>query len=260
MVKIVVCGACGKMGSKILELALRDNEFQIAGALESQNHPSAGKKLMDGKVLVSSDIDSLKDTADVVIDFTIPRAAMAHLESISSWKKTGAVVGTTGFADQELQKIKELSKKVPIVLSPNMSRAVNVMFEFARNIARKLKGYDIEIIESHHNQKTDSPSGTALALAREIADELKRNEKTDFVYGRKGNAGPRTAKEIGIHSVRAGDIVGEHTVIFATEGERLELTHRAASRDAFATGALHAAKWLPGKPTGLYSMKDVMQG
>ena len=260
MTRIIVCGACGRMGSKILEIALGNEDFEIAGAIESEDHPSIGKKILDGKVPVGSDLKALQGPSTALIDFTSPKAAIANLRAVSSWKEISAVVGTTGFTGEELSKIKEISKKMPVVLSPNMSRGVNVMLDVARQIARKLAGYDIEIIESHHNQKKDAPSGTALALAEEIADELNRNGKTDFTYGRKGITGPRSAKEIGIHAVRAGDIVGEHTVLFASGGERLELVHRASSRDAFANGALYAAKWAQGKPAGLYSMKDVMRG
>jgi 4-hydroxy-tetrahydrodipicolinate reductase len=140
-----------------------------------------------------------------------------------------------------------------------MGVGVNVMLDVLRLIASKVPNYDIEIIETHHNQKKDAPSGTALALAKEIADELKRNFDQDIVYGRKGQVGARKPKEIGIHAVRAGDVVGDHTVIFATGGERLEVTHRASSRDAFAAGALRAARWVHGKKPGLYSMKDVLR-
>ena len=145
-------------------------------------------------------------------------------------------------------------------MSPNMSRGVHILFKLSREVARTLSNYDIEIIEAHHNQKKDAPSGTALALAREIAQELKLNEQKDFVYGRQGNVGARAKKEIGIHAVRAGDIVGEHTVIFAAGGERLELKHLASSREAFAQGALYSAKWVAGKKPGLYSMQDVFGG
>lgn len=259
MIRLIVAGACGKMGCRILELANQDPRFEIAGALESKNHPQAGKKILDGKVEVAGDLNSLKGSGDVFIDFTTPQATLSHLESLQSWKKISVVIGTTGFTPAEHEMIEKVSKKIPIVLSPNMSVGVNLMFDVVRTVAKKLSGYDIEIIETHHDQKKDAPSGTAVALAKEIADELKRNPEKDFVYGRKGNVGARTANEIGIHAVRAGDVVGDHTVIFATGGERIELTHRASSRDAFAVGALRAAEWVHKKQPGLYSMKNVLQ-
>lgn len=259
MIRLIVCGAAGRMGTRILELACQNPNFKIPGAIESQGHPSIGKKILDGRVLLRSELASLKDSADVLIDFTAPHATISHLKTIQNWKRISAVIGTTGFSSAELSVIKNISKKIPIVLSPNMSAGVNLLFELARTVAKKLSQYDIEIIESHHNQKKDAPSGTALALAKEIADELKRNMNQDFTYGRKGNVGARKPKEIGIHAIRAGDIVGDHTVIFANQGERLELTHRASSRDAFAGGAIRAAQWIHGKRPGLYSMKDVLK-
>lgn len=258
MIRLIVCGACGKMGTRILELASRDSNFKIIGAIESQNHPDIGKKILAGKISVSADLESFRDSADVLIDFTVSQASFFHLKSIQNWKNISAVIGTTGFSAKEISKIKNIARKIPVLLSPNMSVGVNLMFQLVRTIAQKLQNYDIEIIESHHNQKKDAPSGTALALAKEITDELKRNFESDLLYGRKGNAGPRKPKEIGIHAVRAGDIVGEHTVLFASPGERLEITHRASSRDAFARGALLAARWINKKRPGLYSIRNVL--
>lgn len=258
MIRIIVCGAAGKMGTKILELANQDSRFQIVGAIESESHPVIGKKILDGQIEVTPNLASLKNSADVLIDFTTPQATLLHLKTIRHWKKISAVIGTTGFSSSQFARIKKIVKKMPILISPNMSTGVNLMFHLVRSIARKLSNYDIEIIESHHNQKKDAPSGTALSLAKEIAAELKRNLTHDLIYGRKGNVGARKPKEIGIHAVRAGDIVGEHKVIFAGKGEQLELIHRASSRDAFASGALQAAQWIFNKRHGLYSMKDLL--
>ncbi len=260
MTKLLVFGPAGRMGGKILELASQDKDFDIVGAVESHDHRTLGMKILDGKVAISSDLSAFKKAAPVVIDFTSPQATLAHLGILSSWDRAAAVIGTTGFTDKEKDQIKRFAADMPIVMSPNMSRGVNLLLKLVRDAARKLGDYDIEIIEAHHNQKKDAPSGTALGLAAEIADELKRNPKTDYVYGREGNTGARTKKEIGIHAVRAGDIVGDHTVIFATGGERLELKHIATSRDAFAAGALHAAKWVSAQKPGLYTMQDVLKG
>lgn len=259
MIRLIVCGACGKMGSRILSLASQNSEFKITGAIESKDHPLIGKKILDDKVTVTADLSLLKGSADVLIDFTSPQATLTHLRVLENWMDVSAVIGTTGFSPNELSTIKTISHKIPVVLSPNMSVGVNLMLDLVRTIARKISNYDIEIIESHHNQKKDAPSGTALALAKEIAEELNLNLEKDVVFGRQGKVGSRKPKEIGIHAVRAGDIVGEHTVIFASQGERLELIHRASSRDTFASGALRAAQWIYKKNPGLYSMKDVLR-
>lgn len=258
MVRLIVCGACGKMGSKILELANQNSNFQIVGAIESESYAGINQKIVDGKIQVRTNLESLKNSSDVLIDFTTPQATLSHLNIIQNWKKISAVIGTTGFSDKEFLLLKKAAKKIPIVLSPNMSVGVNLMFQLVRTIARKLSDYDIELIEAHHNQKKDAPSGTALALAKEISDELNRNFNQDIIYGRKGDLGARKPKEIGVHAIRAGDIVGEHTAIFAGNGERLELVHRATCRDAFASGALRAARWVYKRRPALYSMQDVL--
>jgi 4-hydroxy-tetrahydrodipicolinate reductase len=258
MIKLIVCGASGRMGTRILELASQNKDFQIAGAVESPSHPLIGKTILNGKVPVTANLDSLKDSADVLIDFTTPSATLTHLETIKKWHKMSAVIGTTGFLNSEITVIKETAQHLPLVVSPNMSVGVNLMFDLVRSIAKKIPNYDIEIIELHHNQKKDAPSGTALGLAKEMTEILNRDIEKDLVHGRKGEVGARTPREIGIHAIRAGDIVGDHTVIFAAPGERLEITHRASSRDAFAGGALRAAQWVHNKAPGLYSMKDVL--
>lgn len=258
MIRLIVCGASGRMGQRILDLARRNPEFKIVAAIESGLHGSVGRKILDDSIQVSDNLSSFKDQADAVIDFTLPKATLSNIKTLQGWKGVSLVIGTTGFSKMELAEIEKAAKKFPILLSPNMSVGVNLLFDLVRAAAAKLPNYDIEILETHHNQKKDAPSGTALGLAREITDEIGRSMERDLVYGRKGEPGARQPKEIGIHAIRAGDTVGDHTVIFATQGERVELSHRATSRDAFASGALRAAQWLKGKKPGLYSMKDVL--
>ncbi|MBI3012202.1 MAG: 4-hydroxy-tetrahydrodipicolinate reductase, partial [Elusimicrobia bacterium] len=238
MIRLVVSGALGRMGHRILEMAQGNSSFQIAGALESEKHPSLGTKILEGKLTVSSDIQSFQGSADVLIDFTTPPSTLDHLKKIQNWKGVAAVVGTTGFSKTEIAAIKKIAAKIPVLLSPNMSVGINLLLEVVGIVAKKIPHYDIEIVESHHNQKKDAPSGTALALAEEIVQTLKRNPNMDLLYGRKVLLCKRSPSDIGIHSIRAGDIVGDHTVLFAAPGERIELTHKASSRDAFAAGAL----------------------
>lgn len=246
------------MGSRILELAHGSPDFTIAGAVESGLSGAVGRKILNDKLQISDNLKSFAGQADVVIDFTSPKGTLSNLRTLMDWKKTGLVIGTTGFSKLDHVEIEKAAQKIPILMSPNMSVGVNLLFNVVRTVAERLAGYDIEIVETHHNQKKDAPSGTALGLAREITDALHRSMDKDLVYGRKGDVGARTPKEIGMHSLRAGDTVGDHTVIFATTGERVEISHRATSRDAFATGALRAAQWLSRKKPGLYSMKDVL--
>jgi len=253
MTKIIVCGACGRMGEKIIELILRDKEAELTGAIEAKNHPFLGKNITP-KVKVTDDLEKLIGQCDVVVDFTIPGATMEHMGAVASALKA-MVIGTTGFSDEELQTIKKLSEKTACVMSPNMSPGVNLLFKISEEAAALLKGYDVEIIEVHHNKKKDAPSGTARKLAEKIA--LAQGSKS-VIYGRSKTAPVRKQGEICIHAVRAGDVVGEHTVVFAGEGERIELVHKAQSRDNFSCGAVMAAKWVRGRHAGLYDMADVL--
>lgn len=239
-IKILVCGSAGKMGSSIIRLAKGDEQVQITGAVD-----------------IGDDFDSPASKADVIVDFTTPASTIEHLSGAKKSKKA-IVIGTTGFDAAQLEKIKEASAIIPVVLSPNMSMGVNVLFKLAAEAAKAMPGYDVEIVELHHNQKKDAPSGTALKLAQIIALALKRALDKVCVYGRKGDVGARKSEEIAVLSVRGGDIVGEHTVYFVGKGERLELTHRAQSRDTLAAGALSAAKWLSKQKPGLYDMSDVL--
>jgi len=236
MVKLGIAGVCGKMGRRIFELASQNKNFDITLALEKKGTPVIGKEL--GKVKISSSPDGLF-LVDVFVDFTVPEASEVNLDYVGKYKKA-LVLGTTGFSDTQLKKVEELSGIVPVVFSPNMSIGVNVLFSFLPEIARRLFGpdYSIEIVEAHHKTKKDSPSGTAKKMLQVL--------------------GEATKKEIPVHAVRLGDIVGDHTVIFCGNSERIEIKHQAHSRDLFAVGAIKAAQWIADKPAGLYSMQDVL--
>lgn len=259
-IKIAVCGAAGRMGNSILRLASADERVQIAGAVEYSGHPAVGSPLIfTGKEfgIISADFEASVAKADVVVDFTSPAATMDHLASAVRLKKA-MVIGTTAMKSSEVDAVKKASSKIPVVFTPNMSIGVNLLFKLVKDVATAIPDYDVEIVELHHNQKKDAPSGTAAKLAQVIAGALKRNLEKVGIYGRQGLIGARKKEEIGVLAVRGGDIVGEHTVYFVGPGERIELTHRAQSRDTFAAGALAAAKWLAGKKPGLYDMKDVL--
>lgn len=256
--QIIVAGALGRMGQRLCALAQADDQLQLASILEHAQHPRSGQNI-DGLTL-HTNLSALKASAQVLIDFTTPAATLEHLRLISDWPQCAMVIGTTGFALQEQEQIQQYAKKIPIVFSPNFSVGVNLLLDLVRLAAQKVPNYDIEIVEMHHNQKKDAPSGTALGLAKEITTALNRSLEHDLVHGRSGQVGARTSKEIGMHALRGGDVVGDHTVIFASSGERLELTHKASSRDAFASGALRAAKWVNTRPAGLYTMHDVLKG
>ncbi len=244
------------MGSRVIALAAGKSGLQIVAGVEASGTPSFARFTPDGKAPVVTDIREVLPKTDVVIDFTTAAAVLKTARAAAKARRP-LVIGTTGLKPAAVRELKSLSRRIPIVLSPNMSVGVNTLFGLVRRAAGFLADYDIEIVEAHHNQKKDSPSGTALRLAEVAAAASRRSEK-DFVYGRKGLVGPRKKKEIGIHALRAGDIVGDHTVLFSSAGERLELTHRAHSRDAFAAGALQAASWAAHRRPGFYSMEDVL--
>jgi 4-hydroxy-tetrahydrodipicolinate reductase len=261
---IAVCGAAGKMGKRILALAHENPNFRIVGAVESPDHPALGKNAGEiagiGPLEVSivPKCEDVVALAEVIIDFSSPKASVHNIEVCAASGKA-IVVGTTGFTAEQKEKIASVGPKTRCLVAPNMSLGVNLLFRLAAQTARILGGeYDVEIVEAHHNMKKDAPSGTAQKLAEEIAAALQRDLGQTAVYGRKGLVGQRSREEIGIMAVRGGDIVGEHTVMFVTGGERIELIHRAHSRDAFARGALQAALWLVKQPNGLYDMQDVL--
>ncbi len=235
MIKLGIAGVCGKMGRRIFELASHNKDFELTLALERKGTPMIGRDL--GKLKISSSPDGLF-LVDVFVDFTTPEASETNLDYVVRYKKA-LVLGTTGMNESQLKKVEEVSKIVPLVFSPNMSVGVNVLFTLLPEIAKRLgTDYSIEITEAHHKAKKDAPSGTAKKFGQVLADITK--------------------KEIPIHAIRLGDIVGDHTIIFCGNSERIEIKHQAHSRDLFALGALKAAKWIMGKPAGLYSMQDVL--
>jgi len=264
MIKIAVAGSTGRMGSRIAALSKEYEGLQLAAAFERKGHKDIGRDIGplvgigDTGVKLADSIESVIDDVDLVISFTTVEASLEHLRAAAS-KGKAMVLGTTGFSKDHLKEITELTKRIPCVMASNMSTGVNLLLKVLQDIARVLgDGYDIEIIEAHHRMKKDAPSGTALKLAQAISEAVNRNLDEVAVYARKGIIGERTQKEIGIQTIRAGDIVGEHTVIFGGLGERIEVTHKASSRDTFARGALRAALWVYGKPAGLYDMQDVL--
>ena len=264
MVKIIVGGAGGRMGRTILKLASQTADIKIAGAFEKADHPAIGRDVGELvgdspiRIPVHPDLRECIETGDVVIDFTHPSATLQNLK-VSREAKKGMVIGTTGLSDSLVREIKKASKKIPIVQSPNMSLGVNLLFSLAELAARILDlSYDVEIIEAHHRHKKDAPSGTALELIRQIAKGRNMALESNVVFGRKGETGTRKSGTIGVHAIRGGDVVGEHTVSFLTEGERLDLIHRASSREAFAKGVLLAAKFVSKKRSGFYNMRQVL--
>lgn len=264
MIKVAVAGAAGRMGRRLVALLKERGVFQLVGAVERGGHPDLGRDAGDLAgvgplgVPLMDEIQRGLAGAQVVLDFTAPEAAMRHLEAASR-QGVAMVVGTTGLSAEDLARARELAGKIPCVQSPNMSVGVNALYGILALAARTLgDAYDVEVIEAHHRFKKDSPSGTAERMAQVLAEALGRDLGQVGVYGRHGLVGERTAKEIGVHAIRAGDIVGEHTILFGGMGERIEITHKAHSRDNFAFGAIRAAEWVVGKPPGLYSFLDVL--
>ncbi len=256
-IKVVVTGISGRMGSHIAQAVRNTKGLQLDGATEAPGSFAIGTTLPEGHMVVD-DLTKCIERADVVIDFTAPEASLKHAAVVREYKKA-FVLGTTGFTEEQKSKLRPLLEKIPTVWSPNMSIGVNVLLKIVADAAAKLgAGYDVEILEAHHRQKMDAPSGTALALAEVVAKTLKRDLNKVAQYTRHGKIGARKEDEIGIQTLRGGDIVGDHTVMFAGIGERLELTHRASSRDNFARGAVLAAQWVQGKNPGIYSMSDVL--
>jgi len=264
IVKAAVLGAAGRMGQRIINLIAQNEEITLGGAVERPRHPLLGQEVpgcpgIDGlTVKLTDDLKGVLPEVDVVIDFTDAKSTLFNLKAIAAEKKS-VVIGTTGFSVSEADELKKKLKDVPSVLSPNMSIGVNLLFKIVGHLSRILKNdFDVEIIEAHHRMKKDAPSGTALRLAQIIAQTQGEDLEQVGIYGRKGVTGERKPQEIGVHAVRAGDIVGDHTVFFAGLGERIEITHRAHNRDTFARGALKAALWVIDKPPGIYSMEDVL--
>ncbi|HTM09344.1 MAG TPA: 4-hydroxy-tetrahydrodipicolinate reductase [Verrucomicrobiae bacterium] len=264
MLGVIVCGAAGRMGSTLVRLIHETRDLKLAGGVESADHPNIGKDAGEvagvGKlgVAIQDELEPLLKNQSVIVEFSAPEATLEHARSAAR-RNIPIVIGTTGLNPKQQDEIKKLARRGRILISANMSLGVNLLVSLLGKVAGILGDeYDVEIIEAHHRFKKDAPSGTALAMAEPIARALKRDLDAAGVCGRKGIVGERTKQEIGLLSVRAGDIVGEHTVIFGGLGERIEFIHRAQSRETFARGALRAARWLAKQKKGLYSMQDVL--
>lgn len=261
MSNIAVAGAAGRMGRSLINACHESSECQLSSAIEHSSHSLLGSDADALAGLNSSDIllvDSLSDNFDTLIDFTRPDATLKNLEYCVKNSKN-IVIGTTGFTDEQKQIIKQAGNTISVVFAPNMSVGVNLCLKLLDMAARVLgDSPDIEIVEAHHRHKVDAPSGTAIRMGEVVADALGRDLNECAVYGREGHTGERDKKTIGFETIRAGDIVGDHTVIFADIGERIEITHKASSRMTFANGAVRAAAWLKDQPAGLYDMQDVL--
>ncbi len=263
-VSVVAAGAAGRMGSRIVA-CLRDvPDLRLVAALEAPGHPAAGRDAGEVAgvgamgVSIGADVASAIVRDRVLIEFSAPEPTLEHLRRVAD-VGARAVIGTTGFTPAQREEIGALARRAAIMLSPNMSVGVTLALQVLATMARALgDDYDVEVTEIHHRFKKDAPSGTALRMAEVVAEALGRDLGSVGVYGRQGVPGERSQKEIAVMSLRSGDVVGEHTVSFGTLGERLELTHRAHSRDTFARGALRAARWIAGRAPGLYSMQDVL--
>lgn len=263
MTKIAITGAAGRMGKALLEATHQTEGMTVSVAIERPGSSiigvDAGELAGIGKLDIAV-VDDLANAAefDVLIDFTRPEVTMANLE-VCRQRGSAIVIGTTGMSDAQKAAIAEAGKEIGVVFAPNMSVGVNLCLKLLETAAKVLGDeVDIEIIEAHHRHKVDAPSGTALRMGEVVAEALGRDLKECAVYGREGVTGERDRKTIGFETIRAGDIVGEHTVLFAGAGERVEITHKASSRMTFATGAVRAAQWLQGRDSGLYDMQDVL--
>jgi 4-hydroxy-tetrahydrodipicolinate reductase len=261
--RIAIAGASGRMGRMLIEAVTAADDVALAGALDRAGTPALGHDATawlgrTSGVTITDDLRAGLANAQVLIDFTRPEGTLAHL-AVCRELGVKAVIGTTGFSDDQKAAIAGHAKHIAIMMSPNMSVGVNVAFKLLDLAARALnEGYDIEIIEAHHRHKVDAPSGTALAMGEVVAQALGRNLKDCAVYGREGVTGERDPSTIGFATVRGGDIVGDHTVLFAGTGERIEITHKSSSRVTYAQGSLRAARFLASRSSGLFSMNDVL--
>ncbi len=262
-ISIAIAGASGRMGQMLIEAVRAADDCVLSGALDIAASPAIGHDAgafagQTTGVLISADIAQGLNNSGVLIDFTRPEGTMAHLAVCRSLG-VAMVIGTTGFTDSQKAEIAEAAKHIPIMMAPNMSVGVNVTLKLLEMAAKALAtGYDIEIIEAHHRHKVDAPSGTALKMGEVIADALGRDLKDCAVYAREGVTGERDPSSIGFATIRGGDIVGDHTVLFAGTGERIEITHKSSSRSTYAQGSLRAARFLAGQKTGLFDMFDVL--
>ena len=263
-IPVIVCGAAGRMGKQLVTLAHENSGLQLAGAIEAAGHWAIGKDAGEVAGLgpigvnVTADYAAVATPETVTLDFTVPEAALEHLRTAAA-KHAAIVIGTTGFSAPQRAEAEGLATKTRTIIAPNMSVGVTVLQKVVADVARILKdGFDPEIVEIHHRFKVDAPSGTALGLGRAIAAAQGKDFDQTATLARQGITGQRKDDEIGIVALRGGDVIGDHTVVFAGFAERLELTHRAQSRECLARGAIRAALWLPQQQPGLYSMKDVL--
>ena len=264
MTNVVVTGAAGRMGTQVVRLVRATEGMALSGAVERAGAPQVGEDagavagLGPVGVKITDALAKALVGASVVVDFTSHEASAAHAE-VCAEKGVPIVIGSTGWTPDAMARVVAAAKKIPVMLAPNMSVGVTVLFELVRQAAKVLgDGYDVEVVEIHHKKKRDAPSGTAVKLGEVAAQALGRDPKDALAFARHGILGERPPWQIGVQTLRGGDVVGEHTVYFCGEGERLELTHRATSREQFARGAVRAAKWIGGKPAGLYDMADVL--
>src|SRR5512139_1339388 len=261
--RIAVAGCSGRMGQMLMDAVLQSDDCELAGALDRPGSPALGQDAAaflgrKSGVIATDDLRAGLARSQVLIDFTRPEGTLAHL-AVCRELGVKMVIGTTGFDDDGKARIAEAAQRLAIVMAPNMSVGVNVVLRLLDVAARALsEGYDIEIIEAHHRHKVDAPSGTALKMGEVVAAALGRDLKTCAVYGREGVTGERDPSTIGFATIRGGDIVGDHTVLFAGTGERIEITHKSASRATYAQGSLRAARFLAGRAPGLYGMDDVL--
>ena len=264
MMRVAIAGAAGRMGRTLIQAVAEDGALTLGAAIEQPGAPALGSDAGEIAgvgalgVAIADSVAEVVEDFETLIDFTVPNATLAAVDACHDAGR-GLVIGTTGFDAAGLARIRAAAEAVPILMAPNMSIGVNLMFRLVERAARALGDeVDIEVVEAHHRHKIDAPSGTAVRLGEIVAGALGRSLEEDAVYGRQGETGPRARRTIGFSALRGGDIVGEHTVMFAGGGERLEITHRAASRVNFALGALRAAKFLADKGHGLFDMQDVL--
>ena len=264
MADVVVAGAAGRMGNRLVALLQEDKELRLVAALEAPGHPALGRDAGEAAgvgrlaVPITADADAALGQDRILIEFSVPEASLAHAR-LAARQGGRAVIGTTGFTPAQREELAAIGRSIAILVAPNMSVGVNVVMRLIEQAAKAFShGYDIEIIEAHHRNKIDAPSGTALKMGEVVAGALGRNLADNAVFGREGVTGARDPSTIGFATVRGGDIIGDHTVLFAGIGERIEITHKSSSRATYAQGSLRAARFLARSGPGLYDMNDVL--
>lgn len=264
IISVGIIGAAGRMGRALVGCLHSFPGLRLAGAVEEGGCAAVGGDagtvagIGATGITVARDISEISEVVDVLVDFSAPASSAAHA-LVAAERKKGLVIGTTGLDGKQEADVRKAAESVAVVWAPNMSKGVNLLFDIVEKAAAVLDDYDVEIVETHHRHKKDAPSGTALRLVEAAAAARARDPAAVMACGRSGQTGERPAAQIGVHALRAGDVVGDHTVVLASDGERIELTHRATSRDCFAMGALRAAEWVFGRSPGLYTMQDVLE-